>query len=88
METTQRQMTTEKNTESVGVTETLNLKNGFTALENLKICISEGTAVATTFERAIEDEGLTMEIISLIKLYYPNESYPLEDYLDLEEIEE
>jgi len=63
-------------TESIGVTEMQKLKNGFTALENLKVCISEGTAIATTFERAIEQEGLTMQIISLIKLYYNDSDYP------------
>ena len=46
------------------------LKNGFTALENLKICIEEGTAVAETFEVAIKEEGLTAEIIALITSYY------------------
>jgi len=49
------------------------LKNGFTALENLKICIAEGTAVATTFERAIEQEGLTMEVIKLLSEYYADD---------------
>lgn len=63
-------------TESIGVTEMPKLKNGFTALENLRLCMSEGTAVATTFERAIEHEGLTMEVIGLIKAYYTDDEYP------------
>ena len=58
------------------------LANGFTPLENLKLCIHEGNAVATTFEVAIADEGLTMEMISLIKNYYTDEDYPesVEEY--------
>ena len=53
--------------------EKTKLKNGFTPLENLKVCISEGTAVAKTFEVAIQDEGLTMEIIALLADYYKEE---------------
>ena len=55
------------------------LKNGLTPLQNLKMCIGERTAVATTFERAIEDQGLTMEIVYLISKYY-EEDISLEDY--------
>ena len=49
------------------------LKNGLTTLENLKVCIDEKTAIATTFEAAIKDNGLTMEIITLIIEYYKND---------------
>lgn len=52
------------------------LKNGMTSLGNLRACVFEGTATAETFERAIEDEGLTMEVIGLIKAYYPDSDYP------------
>ena len=46
------------------------LKNGLTGMGNLIRCIIEETATAETFERAIEQEGLNMEIIALISEYY------------------
>lgn len=49
------------------------LKNGLNHLQNLKVCISEGTATAETFEKTIEVEGLTMEMIYLISDYYKND---------------
>ena len=63
-------------TDGVGLTETQKLKNGLTAYENLLVCIDEGTAIATTFEVAIAEEGLTMEMIRLIKTYYTDSDYP------------
>jgi len=50
--------------------QTTKLKNGFTPMENLKICIAEGTATAETFENTIKTEGLTCEVILLIKDYF------------------
>ena len=49
------------------------LKNGFTALENLEICIVERTAVAETFEKAIQEQGLTQHLVFLIGVYYADE---------------
>ena len=48
-------------------------ENGFTPMENLLDCILENTATAETFEIAIKQEGLTMEIISLISEYYKDD---------------
>jgi len=50
-----------------------NNENGFTPMENLLDCILENTATAETFEIAIKQEGLTMEIISLILEYYKDD---------------
>jgi hypothetical protein len=50
--------------------QTTKLKNGLSLIENLKICIAEGTATAKTFENTIKEEGLTCEIIISIKDYF------------------
>ena len=50
-----------------------NNENRFTPMENLLDCILENTATAETFEIAIKQEGLTMEIISLISEYYKDD---------------
>jgi hypothetical protein len=52
---------------------TTKLRNGLTPIENLLVCIEERTATAETFESAIKDNGLTCEIIRLIKEYYPDQ---------------
>lgn len=51
----------------------MKLRNGFTPYENLLICIGEGTATAETFEAAIQEEGLTMNIIKLLSQYYKDD---------------
>ena len=48
-------------------------KNYNKDLLNLYRLIRENTATAETFEKAIQEQGLTNEIIKLIKFYYTEE---------------
>lgn len=43
-------------------------------MDNLKICVAEGTATAETFENVIKACGLTQEIIAELHHYYKEES--------------
>jgi len=45
-------------------------------MKQLKMRMNSREAVATDFEKAISIEGLTMEVIYLIKTYYTDEDYP------------